>query len=98
MAVLVCPNCRSTNLRRSHARNFRERFLKIFNRMAYRCRDCGWRGIRSSGGGVSSRVPKKASYLFAVVFLVVIIALIIVFNFKSDEIGDIVRSLLGGSK
>jgi hypothetical protein len=47
---------------------------------------------------VTSQVPKRASYLFAIFFLVVIIALLIVFNFKPDAIGDVVRKLFGGPK
>lgn len=40
-----CPNCHSQKLRRSHSRNFYERLQKIFGRMAFRCEQCGWRGI-----------------------------------------------------
>lgn len=42
---MICPHCHSDKLRRSHSRNFYERFQKLFGRRAFRCGDCGWRGI-----------------------------------------------------
>jgi hypothetical protein len=42
---MICPKCRSQKLRRSHSRSLKERFLKLFGRMAFRCQDCDWRGV-----------------------------------------------------
>ena len=44
-----CPNCHSTNLRRSATRNRWERWRKeITGKRPYRCRACQWRGWKSS--------------------------------------------------
>ena len=42
---MICPNCHTNKLRRSHSRNLNERFQKLFGRMAFRCQNCDWRGI-----------------------------------------------------
>jgi hypothetical protein len=42
---MICPNCGAQNLKRSHSRNVKERFLKLFGQMAFRCQNCDWRGI-----------------------------------------------------
>ncbi len=98
MSILVCPNCHSTNLRRSHSRNAGERFLKLFRRRPYRCKDCGWRGELVSSALVSSKVNKKSSYLFAALFFIVIVVLLIVFNARPDVIESIVKNLFGQTK
>jgi hypothetical protein len=42
---MICPNCHSDKLRRSHSRNLNERLQKLFGRMAFRCQNCDWRGV-----------------------------------------------------
>ncbi len=39
-AEIQCPGCKGVNLRRSHRTGVAERFLGLFGRYAYRCRDC----------------------------------------------------------
>ncbi len=42
---ISCPACNSDHVKRSRSQNAVERLMKRFNRKAYRCLDCGWRGI-----------------------------------------------------
>lgn len=45
-----CPNCNSTNLRRSPTRSRWERWRKeITGKRPYRCRGCQWRGWKAIG-------------------------------------------------
>jgi len=45
-----CPDCNSTNLRRSATRNRWERWRKeITGKRPYRCRACRWRGWKPAG-------------------------------------------------
>lgn len=46
----------------------------------------------------SSRATKEQSYVFAIIFGVVILALIIVFNLRSEQIEKIARTFLGSPK
>ena len=47
-----CPNCNSTDLRRSHTRSRWERWRKeITGKRPYRCRACQWRGWKRIGLG-----------------------------------------------
>jgi hypothetical protein len=43
----VCPNCHSTNLRRSRTRGLWGRFLRLWGWRTFRCREenCRWRGM-----------------------------------------------------
>lgn len=98
MATIICPNCRSSNVRRSRTHGIKERFLKLAGRRAFRCRECGWRGMVLAPRERSTRATKQQSYVFAVVFGIIILALIIIFNFRAEQIEKIARSFLGNPK
>jgi len=39
-ALARCPNCGSSNIRRAHTGGMVDTFMRLFGRVAYRCRDC----------------------------------------------------------
>jgi len=39
-ALARCPNCGSPHIRRSHTGGMLDRFMRLFGKVAYRCRDC----------------------------------------------------------
>ena len=41
---MICPNCHTEKLRRSHSRTLAERAQKLLGRLIFRCENCGWRG------------------------------------------------------
>ena len=78
MPDLVCPQCQSTRLKRSHTRNFFERVAKIFDWREYRCIDCGWRGsfhVKSRKATQAKTYTPGQIVLVAVVILLAIFAL-----------------------
>ena len=95
VATVICPNCHSSNVRRSRTRGIKERLLKLSGRKAFRCKDCGWRGILFSPGKRNTQASKQQSYTFAIIFGIIILALIVVFNFRSDQIEKIARTFFG---
>ncbi len=98
MPTIVCPNCRSSNVRRSRTRGVKEKLLKIVGEKAFRCRDCGWRGMVMSRGGQSSSHEKGRSYVFAIVLCIIVVVLIIVINFRAEQIERLARSFFGNSR
>jgi tetrahydromethanopterin S-methyltransferase subunit E len=48
-----------------------------------------------SRGGHSSRVTVKQSYAFAIILGIILLALIIIFNIRDEEIEKTARSLFG---
>ncbi|GAB6281841.1 MAG: hypothetical protein STSR0008_05830 [Ignavibacterium sp.] len=63
-----CPQCGQLDvLRRSHAKNLRERLLKYSFRKVYRCRNCGWRGKLSTITIKRSSIKNLFGYLFLIV-------------------------------
>ncbi len=84
MAQEVCPLCQSKRLRRSRSQGIKEHLLKILNRRAFRCRNCGWRGfliIRSSKGVynlLEGYTIKQILLIILVTILTTLITLIIV--------------------
>jgi len=79
---MICPACKSARVRRSRSQNAFERFIKRFNRKAYRCLDCGWRGIVSvpkpgSFKARNGRDPKKIPWLPIVIVSLLLAALLI---------------------
>lgn len=95
MATFICPNCRSTNLRRSRVQGFGEALQKVIKRKPFRCRDCGWRGVMYSPSETGGRVSKKQAYAFAAILGVVVIVLLAVFNLRPDAIENIIRQFIG---
>lgn len=95
MATIICPNCRSSNIRRSRSRGIKERLLKLIGEKAFRCKDCGWRGMIFSRGEHSTRVTVKQSYAFAIILGIILLALIIIFNIRDEEIEKMARTLFG---
>jgi hypothetical protein len=60
-----------------------ERFIKRFSRKAYRCLDCGWRGIVAApkGGALNARnrrSPRKIPWLL-IVIVSLLLALLLIF-------------------
>jgi hypothetical protein len=56
----VCPTCKSLRVKRSRSRSITERIMKSFQRKAYRCLDCGWRGILAAQAhGHASHAPRR---------------------------------------
>ncbi len=95
MATIICPNCRSSNIRRSRSRGVKEKLVKLVGDKAFRCKDCGWRGLIFSRGGRSSRVTAKQSYVFAIILGIILLALIIIFNIRDEEIEKMARAIFG---
>lgn len=98
MPTIICPKCRSSNVRRSRTHGVKESFSKLFGKKAYRCRDCGWRGLILAPNDQSKRATKQKSYVFAVIFGIIILALIYIFNFRAEQIEKIIRMFLGTPK
>jgi hypothetical protein len=70
-----------------------ERIIKRFHRKAYRCLDCGWRGIvnvRASDGQLSqprrrnSDPPRKIPWL-AVIIIALLVALLLIFYITRES-------------
>lgn len=70
----ICPRCGSTRVKRSHSKTLKEKVLKFFNERAYRCVNCGWRGILE---GKSSRVRPYAKKYTPVQIIIIVIIIII---------------------
>lgn len=68
-----CPRCGSTRMKRSHSRGFKERLLKIFEQRAYRCINCGWRGILH---GQATKADNARKYSFNQIFIIILTILI----------------------
>ena len=98
MSTIICPNCRSSNVRRSHTRGFGERLWKLIGKKAFRCKDCGWRGLIYSTTRQNVAATKQQSYIFAIFLGIVVIVLILVFNLREQQIEKIARSILGKPK
>jgi predicted RNA-binding Zn-ribbon protein involved in translation (DUF1610 family) len=80
---LICPACKSARVKRSRSQNAFERFIKRFNRKAYRCLDCGWRGIVAVPKpgpfkARNSREPRKINWL-PIVIASLLLALFLIF-------------------
>ncbi len=95
MATFICPNCRSTNLRRSRTQGFGEAVQKILKRRPFRCRDCGWRGILYSPSQHGGAVSKRRAYVFAISLGVIVVILLAVFNLRPGAVENIVSKLFG---
>ena len=70
---MICPNCGAKNLKRSHSRNIKERTLKLFGKMAFRCQDCDWRGILKVPGQapLSAREWLKWLLIYSIMTLLI---------------------------
>ena len=84
---VICPNCKSSHVKRSRSRSVVERTMKHFNRKAYRCLDCGWRGIvavpKADGPLLealkrNNRTPRKIPWL-AIVIVSLLLALSLIY-------------------
>lgn len=62
-----CPSCKASNtLHRSRARKFSEKLLKLTGIFKlYRCKSCGWRGIKSTLV-ITSESLKKLLYVILI--------------------------------
>lgn len=86
---LVCPACNSEHVKRSRSRNAFERFIKRFSRKAYRCLDCGWRGVVAApkGGALNARnrrSPRKIPWLL-IVIISLLLALFLIFFLTREQ-------------
>lgn len=74
-----CPKCNAVGkLRRSRAQNAREQVVKkigLYN--YYRCRECGWRGIRSSFRFSGTSLKTILLYLFLMFTAAVVVKFIV---------------------
>lgn len=74
-----CPDCKAVGvLRRSRSRNFWEKILKNL-RIAnlYRCRECGWRGIKSNFSIKKISLKVLFYYLLFILFVAIVVRFII---------------------
>lgn len=72
-----CPSCNAINsLHRSRARKFSEKIIKVVGFLKiYRCKNCGWRGIRST-----IVITSKSLKNFGYVLLMAVVAGLIIFQ------------------
>ena len=70
--MTTCPRCGSTRIKRSRSRNLKERVFKFFDRRAYRCVACGWRGILKGKSSRSKAHAKKYTPLQIILIIIVI--------------------------
>jgi hypothetical protein len=91
---VVCPSCKSPHVKRSRSRSVVERTMKRFNRKAYRCLDCGWRGIvappKADGPLLealkrNSRAPRKIPWLAIVIGSLLLALSLIYFMIREPE-------------
>jgi predicted RNA-binding Zn-ribbon protein involved in translation (DUF1610 family) len=91
---VVCPSCNSDHVKRSRSRSIVERIMKRFNRKAYRCLDCGWRGIvavsKVDGPFVETlkrngRTPRKMPWLVIVIVSLLLALSLIFFMTREPE-------------
>ena len=76
---MPCPKCGSKRIKRSHSRDLKERLQKLFNQRAYRCINCGWRGIlKSDSGSIIRRAMGNAKLKPLQVVIVIIVTLLAV--------------------
>lgn len=87
----VCPRCSSTRVKRSRTRNLRERIMKHFDKKAYRCLDCGWRGIlrvkKMDGHGAmavrrNSRKPQELPWAAIIIVSLLLAFALVVFMMR----------------
>jgi hypothetical protein len=77
--MIPCPRCQSERLKPSHSRNLEERVAKWIGRRAYRCINCGWRGIlKSDQGSIIRQIMGKAKLKPIQVIIVIIVTLVAV--------------------
>lgn len=75
---LICPECGSAKLRRSHSRGIAEQGLKYLNQRAYRCKECHWRGRITTKGHKSRKTPSFRGYSIGkLVFIAVALVLVV---------------------
>ena len=67
-----CPQCGSSRVKRSHARDLKERVLKTFDQRAYRCINCGWRGIQE---GKTTKPAYSAKYSLKQIIIIILFVL-----------------------
>jgi predicted RNA-binding Zn-ribbon protein involved in translation (DUF1610 family) len=79
-----CPRCGSSRIKRSHSRSIAERFLRLLNRRAYRCVNCGWRGIRQGASSRTSDTKYNIKQLIAIILLL-LLALAAIFYWLTRE-------------
>jgi predicted RNA-binding Zn-ribbon protein involved in translation (DUF1610 family) len=79
MDSISCPKCGSSQFRRSKSQGPYEKFLKKFNIMAYRCKECGWRGT-SKGKNLKGRNnPLRKGHSSGKLILVAVVLLITIY-------------------
>ncbi len=76
-----CPSCKSTNIRRSHTKGLREKFLKKFGWRAFRCREknCRWRGLikmESTSELAKEFIKNHKATIIGIVMMIMLIPLI----------------------
>lgn len=75
--ITPCPDCQKFGtLKRSRSRNTVEKIIKIFTPLTtFRCKECGWRGYKSS------YVFKTASVKAILIYLFILLATAFVVRF-----------------
>lgn len=75
-----CPQCGSAKLRRSHSRGPNEKFQKLVQQLrAYRCKDCGWRGLIKTKNHKSRITPSGKGYSISTLIFVTVLLLLAIF-------------------
>jgi predicted RNA-binding Zn-ribbon protein involved in translation (DUF1610 family) len=74
-----CPSCFATGtIYRSHSRNWRERVVKRISFLKlYRCKQCGWRGYRSTAVLTVKSIQALLIYIGAAIIIALIVRLIL---------------------
>jgi len=81
---IVCPQCRSVALRRSHARGLWEKIQRKLGWKGYRCRHCDWRGmIRVGLSPQEKRNAKIAALIISLLLLLYLSARLVFFLAES---------------
>jgi DNA-directed RNA polymerase subunit RPC12/RpoP len=82
---MKCPKCGSTKIKRSHSRGFQERLRKLFHQRAYRCINCGWRGILKAKPSSTKRYAKKKILVQIIIIIIIIIAIYLTILYLDRE-------------
>jgi predicted RNA-binding Zn-ribbon protein involved in translation (DUF1610 family) len=74
-----CPSCSATGtIYRSHSRNLREKLVKRISFLKlYRCKQCGWRGYRSTAAVTVKSLQTLLIYIGVAIIIALVVRMIL---------------------